>query len=123
MIRLLEFFAAYNNFMTTKKKIKKIKHTKKVEEILKILIKLNIISWYNVKLKEEKKYIVLKLNKFKKITPLWTQQKITLTKTELKRLNNITKIFFIISNDKGLQLISPFTEPTQGGLLIAKIQL
>ena len=123
MIKLLEFFAAYNNFIKKKKKIKKIKHTKKVEDVLNILIKINIISWYNIKLENNKKIIIMKLNKFKKITPLWTQQKITMTKKEIQRLNNISKIFLIISNNEGLHLIDPFKKPKFGGLLVAKIQL
>lgn len=46
-----------------------------------------------------------------------------MTKKEIQRLNNISKIFLIISNNEGLHLIDPFKKPKFGGLLVAKIQL
>jgi hypothetical protein len=44
MIGVLHFFAAYNNSVLSKKKKNKARYTKNVGEILKLLVKLNIIS-------------------------------------------------------------------------------
>lgn len=123
MIRLLEFFVTYNNLNKTKRFKTQINHTKHIETILKLLISINVVSWYTISKKNKKKIIIFKLNKFKKITPMWSTQKLKLKKTELNKLNSLAKPALIISTTKGLKLTNPYIKATEGGLLVAKIQM
>lgn len=123
MVRLLEFFATYNNLNKTKTFKTQINHTKHIETILKLFINLNIVSWYTIFKKKKKKIIIFKINKFKKITPLWSSQKLKLKKTELHKLNSLTRPILIISTTRGLKLTNPYITPKEGGLVVAKIQM
>lgn len=54
---------------------------------------------------------------------MWSTQKLKLKKTELNKLNSLTKPALIISTTKGLKLTNPYIKATEGGLLVAKIQM
>lgn len=124
MIRLLEFINIYNNLNNTKKFKATVRYTKHTENVLKFLIKINIISWYTVSNLKKKKIIIFKVSKHKKIVPLWKgQQKLKLKAAEINKLNNLSKQFIIISTSTGLKLINPYIPVKEGGLIIAKIQL
>lgn len=122
MIKILEFITLYRNICINGD-TKIIKYYNKLYPILKLLVELNGITFFKIFTKNKKKFIFLKINKKLNIKINKNIQNLTVTKKELIKINKIDKSFLIISNEKGLQIISPYTKISSGGMLVAKIIL
>lgn len=110
--------------MCTKKKTTKIlKYCNKLNPILRIMVELNGIAFFKIFIKNNQKFIFLKINKKIKIKICKNVQRLTLTKKELTRLNKIDKSFLIISNTTGLAIINPYSVISCGGVVLAKFTL
>ncbi len=105
---------------TQKKTTKVIKYYNKLNPILKLMVELNGVAFFKIFVKNKQKFVFLKINKKINITIFKNVQSLTLTKKELIKLNKLDKSFLIISNTSGLQIISPYSNITCGGLLLAK---
>lgn len=106
-----------------KKTTKVLKYYNKLNPILRIMVELNCVAFFKIFIKNNQKFIFLKINKKIKINICKNVQKLTLTKKELIRLNKIDKSFLIISNTAGLELINPYSVITNGGVVLAKFTL
>jgi hypothetical protein len=110
--------------MCAKKKTTKVlKFCNKLNPILQMMVELNCIAFFKIFIKNNQKFIFLKINKKIKIKICKNVQKLTLTKKELIRINKIDKSFLIISNTTGLELINPYSTITGGGIVLAKLTL
>ena len=103
-----------------KKTTKILKYCNKLNPILQIMVDLNGVAFFKIFIKNNKKFIFLKINKKINIKICKNVQELTLTKKELIKLKKIDKSFLIISNTSVLQIISPYSNITCGGLLLAK---
>ena len=106
-----------------KKNLKTIYYTKIIAQFLDILIKINIVCWYNIANINGIKYITFKINKSIKITTLYSSQKLFFKKNEILKLMKIEKTKIIISTTNGLKLIKSSDDAKHGGILIAKLEL
>lgn len=120
MIKILEFITIYNNMCAKKKTTKILKYYNKINPILKMMVELNGIAFFKIFMKNNQKFIFLKINKKINIKINKNVQKLTLTKKELIKLNKVDKSFLIISNTNGLQIVNPYSTIVCGGIILAK---
>ncbi len=106
-----------------KKTTKILKYCNKLNPILQIMVDLNGVAFFKIFIKNNKKFIFLKINKKINIKICKNVQELTLTKKELIKLNKIDKSFLIISNTTGLEVINPYSAIRGGGVVLAKFTL